>query len=377
MTSDFWRGAGASADAEESGQAIGGAAGGQPGTAGGQPDNTDSQPGVAGEQPGAADEQLNELLAARRDKLRELQAAGNDPFLAVAYSKTHGSAEIVSGFESLDGQKVSVAGRIMTKRNMGKASFCDLQDRDGKIQIYAKADELGQEAYDAYKKYDIGDIVGAEGAVFKTHKGEISVRASSFTLLAKSLLPLPEKFHGLKDPDLRYRQRYVDLIVNSGVRNAFIVRSRVIKAIRQFLDSRGFLEVDTPLLHTIAGGAAARPFVTHHNTLDMDLYLRIAPELYLKRLIVGGLERVYEMGRMFRNEGMSVKHNPEFTMMELYQAYTDYNGMMALMEELASSVAEEVLGSARISYMGEEIDLSPPWRRMTMAEAVRGATGLD
>ncbi|MDR1061902.1 MAG: lysine--tRNA ligase [Clostridiales bacterium] len=323
------------------------------------------------------DAQLSELLAARREKLRELQAAGSDPFRAVAYGKTHGSAEIVSRFGELDGQAVSVAGRILTKRNMGKASFCDIQDRDGKIQLYARADELGQEAYEAYKKYDIGDIVGAKGAVFKTHKGEISVRAASVALLAKSLLPLPEKFHGLKDPDLRYRQRYVDLIVNSGVRDTFIARSRIIKSIRQFLDGRGFLEVDTPLLHPIAGGAAARPFVTHHNALDMDLYLRIAPELYLKRLIVGGLERVYEMGRMFRNEGMSVKHNPEFTMLELYQAYTDYNGMMALMEDLASSVARDALGGTRISYLGAEIELAPPWKRMTMAEAVRARTGLD
>jgi len=277
----------------------------------------------------------------------------------------------------MEGKMVSVAGRLMSKRGMGKASFSDVQDRYGKVQLYVRIDEIGEEAYEEFKKFDIGDIVGVKGEVFKTHKGEISIKVKQITLLAKSLQPLPEKWHGLKDPDLRYRQRYVDLIVNPDVRKTFILRSKIIKAVRKYLDEKGFLEVDTPLLNTIPGGASARPFITHHNTLDIDLYLRIAPELYLKRLIVGGLEKVYEMGRMFRNEGMSIKHNPEFTMMEVYEAYTDYKGMMDLAEGLISTVALEVLGTTKITYQGQEIDLTPPWRRMTMVEAVQKYSGVD
>lgn len=320
---------------------------------------------------------LNEILRVRRTKLQELQQSGKDPFQVVRYDVTHSAVQILENFEEMDGKPVSIAGRLMSKRGMGKASFCDVQDRDGKIQIYVKVDEIGQEPYEDFKKFDIGDIVGVKGIVFKTHKGEISVKAEQVTLLTKSLQPLPEKWHGLKDMDLRYRQRYLDLIVNPEVRRTFIVRSKIIRAIRKFLDDRGFLEVDTPLLNTIPGGAAARPFITHHNTLDIDLYLRIAPELYLKRLIVGGLERVYEMGRMFRNEGMSIKHNPEFTMMEVYQAYTDYKGMMELAENLVSAVAQEVLGTMKVNYQGQEIDLTPPWSRLTMTEAVKKYAGVD
>jgi lysyl-tRNA synthetase class 2 len=277
----------------------------------------------------------------------------------------------------MEGKQVSVAGRLMSKRGMGKASFCDLQDRDGKIQLYVKIDDVGAEAYEDFKKFDIGDIVGVKGTVFKTHKGEISIKTESILLLSKSLQPLPEKWHGLKDVDMRYRQRYVDLIINPEVRKTFITRSKILTAIRKYLDERGFLEVDTPILNTIPGGATAKPFITHHNTLDIDLYMRIAPELYLKRLIVGGLEKVYEMGRMFRNEGMSIKHNPEFTMMEVYEAYTDYRGMMELTENLISTVANEVLGTTKISYQGQEIDLTPPWTRLTMREAVLKYSGVD
>jgi len=322
-------------------------------------------------------EDLNEILKVRRVKLAELQKNGKDPFKIVKYDVTHSTKYIVDNFESMEGAVVSVAGRLMSKRGMGKASFCDVRDRDGKIQIYVKMDEVGAEVYEEFKKFDIGDIVGVKGEVFKTHKGEISVKVQEIVLLSKSLQPLPEKWHGLKDVDLRYRQRYVDLIVNPDVRNTFIVRSKIIKAIRKFLDDRGFLEVETPILNTIPGGAAARPFVTHHNTLDIDMYLRIAPELYLKRLIVGGLEKVYEIGRMFRNEGMSVKHNPEFTLMEVYEAYTDYKGMMDLTEQLISTVALEVLGTTKITYQGQEIDLTPPWNRMTMIEAVEKYAGVN
>lgn len=320
---------------------------------------------------------MNEILRVRRAKLAELQSNDKDPFRIVKYEVTHGTQYIVENFESMEGQKVSVAGRLMSKRGMGKASFCDVQDRDGRIQLYIKLDEIGAETYEDFKKFDIGDIVGVQGEVFKTHKGEISIKVSHIILLSKSLQPLPEKWHGLKDVDMRYRQRYVDLIVNPDVRKTFIIRSKIIKAIRKFLDDRGFLEVDTPLLNTIAGGATAKPFITHHNTLDLDLYLRIAPELYLKRLIVGGLEKVYELGRMFRNEGMSVKHNPEFSMMEIYEAYTDYKGMMELSEGLISTIAQEVLGTMKINYQGTEIDLTPPWNRMTMIEAVNKYTGID
>ncbi|MHB8061840.1 MAG: lysine--tRNA ligase [Ruminiclostridium sp.] len=320
---------------------------------------------------------LSEILQVRRAKLRDLKEKNNDPFKVVKYDVIHSTKNIIDNFESLDGQSTSVAGRLMSKRGMGKASFCDLQDRDGKIQLYVRKDEVGEESYEFFKKYDIGDIVGVKGDIFKTHKGEISIKVKEITLLSKSLLPLPEKWHGLKDTDLRYRQRYVDLIVNPEVKNTFILRSKIIKSIRKFFDNRGFLEVDTPLLNTIPGGATARPFVTHHNSLDIDLYLRIAPELYLKRLIVGGMEKVYEMGRMFRNEGMSVKHNPEFTLMEVYEAYNDYKGMMELTEKLFSTVAEETLGTTKIVYQGQEVDLTPPWNRLSMIEAVKKYAGVD
>lgn len=322
-------------------------------------------------------EDLSEILKVRRQKLKELQENGKDPFKIVKYDVTHSASYIIDNFEELEGKQVSVAGRLMSKRGMGKASFCDIQDRDGKIQLYVRINEVGEEVYEDFKKFDIGDIVGVKGEVFKTHKGEISIKAKEIDLLAKSLIPLPEKWHGLKDIDLRYRQRYLDLIVNPEVRRTFIIRSKIIKAVRKYLDDRDFLEVDTPLLNTIPGGAAAKPFITHHNTLDMDLYLRIAPELYLKRLIVGGLERVYELGRMFRNEGISIKHNPEFTMMEVYQAYTDYKGMMELAENMVSYVAKEVLGTTKVMYQGDEIDLTPPWTRLTMTEAVKKYTGID
>ncbi len=321
--------------------------------------------------------ELNEILKARRLKLQDLQQGGKNPFEIVKYEVTHCTKEILDNFEGFEGAEVSVAGRLMSKRGMGKASFCDLQDREARIQLYVKIDDIGEEAYEDFKKYDIGDLVGVKGTVFKTHKGEISIKTGSILMLAKSLQPLPEKWHGLKDVDLRYRQRYVDLIINPEVRKTFITRSRIMKEIRRYLDDRGFLEVDTPILNTIPGGAAAKPFITHHNKLDIDLYLRIAPELYLKRLIVGGMEKVYEMGRMFRNEGMSIKHNPEFTMMEVYEAYTDYNGMMELTENLISTVANRVLGTTRISYQGQEIDLTPPWNRITMREAVLQYSGMD
>lgn len=321
--------------------------------------------------------ELNEMLMIRRAKLAELQASGKDPFQIVRYEQDTAISAIHGDYEGYEGKRVSVAGRLMSKRGMGKSSFCDLQDRDGRIQLYVRINELGEEAYEAFKKLDLGDIVGVVGEVFKTRMGEISVKAAEVTLLAKSLRPLPEKFHGLKDPDTRYRQRYLDLIVNPDVRHTFITRSRIIAAIRRMLDERGFLEVETPILNTIAGGATARPFMTHHNTLDLDMYMRIAPELFLKRLIVGGLERVYEIGRMFRNEGMSPRHNPEFTMMELYQAYTDYHGMMEIAETLVSGVASEVLGTMRVVYQGTEIDLTPPWTRLTMTEAVKQYAGVD
>jgi lysyl-tRNA synthetase, class II len=323
------------------------------------------------------EQDLNEILKVRRMKLAELQENNKDPFREVKYDVTHHTNQLLDNFEQLEGTYVSIAGRLISKRGMGKASFSDLQDRDGKIQLYVKIDDVGAEPYEDFKKYDIGDIVGVKGEVFKTHKGEISIKVKEITLLAKSLQPLPEKWHGLKDTDLRYRQRYVDLIVNPEVKKTFIMRSKIIKGIRKYLDDRGFLEVDTPLLNTIPGGAAAKPFITHHNTLDLDLYLRIAPELFLKRLIVGGLEKVYEMGRMFRNEGMSIKHNPEFSMMEVYEAYNDYKGMMELTEGIISTVATEVLGSTKIVYQNQEIDLTPPWTRMSMIEAVKKYTGID
>lgn len=320
---------------------------------------------------------IGELLKIRRDKLSELQAEGENPFDVTTYDMDCHTEDITGNFEEFEGRSVSIAGRLMSKRVMGKASFFDLRDKTGKIQLYVTRDEMGEEPYRKFKKLDIGDIVGIKGEVFKTHKGEISVRSKEYTLLSKSLLPLPEKFHGLRDQDLRYRQRYVDLIVNPEVKRTFEIRSRVITEIRNYLDERGFMEVDTPILNTIPGGAAARPFITHHNTLDLDMYMRIAPELYLKRLIVGGLERVYEMGRQFRNEGMDVKHNPEFTTMEVYQAYTDYEGMMNLTEDLISTVAEKVLGTTRVTYQGEEVDLSRGWARMTMIESIKKYAGVD
>jgi lysyl-tRNA synthetase class 2 len=323
------------------------------------------------------EENLNEMLMMRRDKLKELIEMGNNPFLIEKYDYTHHSTTIKDNFDELEEKQVSVAGRIMSRRGHGKVSFMDLQDSKGKIQIFVKMNAIGEEAYKNLNLLDLGDIIGVKGEVFKTKTGEVSVRAKEVVLLTKSLQILPEKFHGLKDQDLRYRQRYVDLIVNPEVKETFILRSKIIKAVREYLDDREFLEVDTPILNTIAGGANARPFVTHHNTLDIDMYLRIANELYLKRLIVGGFEKVYEMGRMFRNEGMSYKHNPEFTNIELYQAYADYEDMMVLTEELVAYVAEKTLGSAKINYQGKEIDLTPPWRRLSMIDAIKEYAGVD
>ncbi|MEI6132229.1 MAG: lysine--tRNA ligase [Bacillota bacterium] len=320
---------------------------------------------------------INELRQVRRAKLAELQADGKDPFAQVKFDFSHSSSEILDNFESLEGKEVCFAGRIMSMRDMGKASFCHLQDREGRLQLYIKIDEIGELEYEHFKRLDLGDIIGVTGEVFRTRRGEISVKLSKYVLLTKSLQPLPEKFHGLKDTDIRYRQRYLDMIVNPEVKNNFIIRSKTIKAIRKFMDDRGFLEVETPLLNTKQGGAAARPFTTHHNALDLDLYMRIAPELYLKRLIVGGLERVYEMGKNFRNEGISIKHNPEFTMMEVYQAYTDYNGMMELTESLISSVALEVLGTTKLTYQGVEIELAPPWAKISMNDAVKKYANMD
>ncbi len=320
---------------------------------------------------------LNEIMQVRRNKLTELQNMGTDPFKIVKYDVTDHTCAILTQFENYEGKKVSLAGRLMSKRGMGKSTFCDIQDREGRIQLYVRVNDLGEEQYESFKKLDLGDIIGIKGFVFKTRMGEISIHVEEYMLLSKSLRPLPEKFHGLKDQDTRYRQRYLDLIVNPEVRKTFVTRSKVISAIRRYLDARDFLEVDTPILNTILGGATARPFTTHHNTLDIDMYLRIAPELYLKRLIVGGMERVYELGRMFRNEGMSIKHNPEFSMMEVYQAYTDYHGMMELAENMISSVAQEVLGTTKVMYQGTEIDLTPTWTRLTMTDAVLKYAGVD
>lgn len=323
------------------------------------------------------EQSLSELLQIRRDKLTDLQQAGEDPFAITKYAVSAYSAEIKDNFEEMEGKKVSVAGRLMSKRGMGKAIFCDMQDSAGRVQLYIRVDELGEDAFSKVRKYDIGDIVGVSGEVFRTKRGEISVKAESVTLLSKSLLPLPEKFHGLTDVEIRYRQRYVDLIVNPEVRRTFEVRTKFIRHIRNFLDARGYMEVETPVLNTISGGATARPFITHHNTLDLDMYLRIATELHLKRLVVGGLERVYEIGRIFRNEGMDTKHNPEFTSVELYQAYADFNDMMDLFEDLLSSAAQSILGSYEAEWQGETIDLTPGWPRLTMAEAVRQYVGID
>lgn len=320
---------------------------------------------------------IREILKVRRTKLQDLMDKGKNPFHRVKYEVTAKSKEILTRFESMEGKDVKIAGRIMTKRGMGKASFSHIQDMEGLIQIYIKMDEVGNEIYEEFKKYDLGDIVGVEGVVFKTNKGEISVKVKEIELLSKSLLPLPEKYHGLKDVDLRYRQRYVDLIVNPHVKETFVIRSKIIRSIRNFLDNKGYIEVETPILNTIPGGASAKPFITHHNTLDIDMYLRIAPELYLKRLIVGGFDKVYEIGRLFRNEGMSIKHNPEFTTIELYEAYTDYHGMMNIAEQMIAHVAQEVLGTMKISYQGQEIDLTPSWTRLTMEESVKQYSGVD
>ena len=320
---------------------------------------------------------VNQLAQVRRDKLAELQRSGKDPFAIVRYEQTHHSAEILSAFDALEGQTVSVAGRMMSKRVMGKASFIHIKDVQGQIQCYVTRDDLGEEAYAAFKKLDIGDIVGVSGFVFKTKMGEVTIHARELTLLSKSLLPLPEKFHGLSDTDLRYRQRYVDLIMNDDVRETFVKRSRILHEIRSFLDARGFMEVETPMLVYNAGGAAARPFNTHYNALNADVKLRISLELYLKRLIIGGLEKVYEIGRVFRNEGIDTKHNPEFTMLELYQAYTDYNGMMELTESLFRHLAQSVCGSAVITYGDRQLDLGSPFRRLTMTDAIREETGID
>ena len=326
---------------------------------------------------GAPELSLNELLRIRREKLTNLQNAGRDPFAITRYDVTHHSAEILAAGDELVGKEVSVAGRMMVKRIMGKASFCKIQDKQGVIQCYVARDDLGEEAYAEFKKMDIGDIIGVKGFVFRTKTGEITIHAKELTLLTKSLKPLPEKFHGLQDTDVRYRQRYLDLIVNPEVRDTFVKRSQILREIRRFLDERGFMEVETPMLVPNAGGAAARPFETHYNALDVDVKLRISLELYLKRLIVGGLERVYEIGRVFRNEGVDTRHNPEFTLMELYQAYTDYNGMMDLTEDMFRHLAKAVCGSTTITYQGTEIDLGKPFERLTMIDAIKKYSGVD
>ena len=313
----------------------------------------------------------------RREKLSQLQESGNDPFQLTKFDITSDSATIKANFDAMENQPVSVAGRLMSKRGMGKVSFCDLQDKSGRIQLYVRKDEVGEECYNLFKKYDIGDIVGIDGTVFRTQRGEMSVRADKVTLLSKSLLPLPEKFHGLTDKEIRYRQRYVDLMVNPEVKQNFVIRSRFIQFMRSYLDNMGYIEVETPVLNTIAGGAAARPFVTHHNTLDIDMYMRIATELPLKRLIVGGMDRVYEIGRIFRNEGMDPKHNPEFTSVELYQAYTDFHGMMDIAEGILSGAAQAILGTYEVEWQGEKINLAPGWRRLTMVDAVKEYAGVD
>ena len=322
-------------------------------------------------------ENLSQLLQIRRDKLKELQESGNDPFQITKYDVDNTAANIKENFDALEGQEVSVAGRLMSKRGMGKVSFCDMQDKSGRIQLYARKDEMDEAEYARFKKYDIGDIVGVKGIVFRTQRGEMSVRVVTCTLLSKSLLPLPEKFHGLTSTELRYRQRYVDLIVNPEVKRNFVIRSQFIKHLRDYLDNMGYIEVETPVLNTIAGGAAARPFVTHHNTLDIDMYMRIATELPLKRLIVGGMDRVYEVGRIFRNEGMDPKHNPEFTTVELYQAYADFHDMMDIAEGVYTTFAQKYLGTYELEWMGEKIDLTPGWPRMTMVEAVKKYVGID
>ena len=332
---------------------------------------------AAGENEEQSAEQLSELLQIRRDKLKTLIEDGRNPYEEVKYDRTHHAALIKEAFEDYENKDVCLAGRMMSKREMGKASFCDILDQTGRIQCYVRVNEIGQEEYERFKKLDIGDIIGVKGFVFKTRKGEISIHVKELKLLSKSLLPLPEKWHGLKDMDLRYRQRYVDLIVNPEVRKTFENRSRIITSIRNYLDERGYMEVETPVLNTIAGGAAARPFITHHNTLDIDMYMRIATELHLKRLIVGGFEKVYEIGRLFRNEGMDVKHNPEFTTIELYEAYTDYEHIMNLTEDIMINAAIKVLGTTEFTYQGKQINFAKPWARKTMAQAVKEVTGVD
>ena len=320
---------------------------------------------------------LSEQTRIRREKLTNLQAEGQNPFVITRFDWDATSQQIKDNFDAMEGKPVKVAGRLMSKRGMGKVSFCDLQDRDGRIQLYARQDEMDEEVYKKFKKFDIGDIVGVEGEAFRTQRGEMSVRAHNITLLSKSLLPLPEKFHGLQDKELRFRQRYVDLMVNPEVKKNFIIRSQFIKFMRNYLDNMGYMEVETPVLNTIAGGAAARPFITHHNTLDIDMYMRIATELPLKRLIVGGMDRVYEIGRIFRNEGMDPKHNPEFTTVEMYQAYADFHTMMDIAEGILAGAAKEINGSYQVEWMGEQIDLTPGWRRLTMVDAVKEYVGVD
>ena len=320
---------------------------------------------------------MNRLMKIRKDKLDELQNKGQNPFLITKYNKTHSSNQIRENYENLEGKDVSIAGRIVAKRIMGKASFCHIQDAQGKIQSYVSLNDLGEEKYKEFKTYDIGDIIGIKGFVFKTKTEEVSVHAKSIVLLTKSLRDLPEKFHGLKDMDLRYRQRYVDLIVNPEVKETFILRTKIIKKIREILDEKGYVEVETPVLNTISGGATARPFITHHNTLDIDMYLRIATELNLKRLIVGGFDKVYEIGRIFRNEGMDIRHNPEFTSIEFYEAYADYNDMMEIAEEIFTKIAMEIKGTYKIQYQGQDIDLSPNWKRITMIDSIKEVCGVD
>ena len=320
---------------------------------------------------------VGDQIKVRREKLAALQAEGRDPFQLTKFVVTSNAQEIRDHFDEMEGKPVSIAGRMMSKRGMGKVSFCDIQDKTGRIQLYARKDEMDEEEYNRFKKYDIGDIVGIDGEVFRTQRGEMSVRAKTITLLSKSLLPLPEKFHGLTDKETRYRQRYVDLIVNPEVKRNFIIRSQFIKHLRDYLDNMGYIEVETPVLNTIAGGAAARPFITHHNTLDIDMYMRIATELPLKRLIVGGMERVYEVGRIFRNEGMDPKHNPEFTTVELYQAYADFHDMMDIAEGVYTTFAQKYLGTYELEWMGEKVDLTPGWPRLTMVEAVKKYVGVD
>ena len=328
-------------------------------------------------QTNAPEQDLSEILKVRREKLAALRAEGRDPFKETRFDVTHHAQDIKDNFDALEGSEVRVAGRLMSKRGMGKVSFCDLQDKSGRIQLYARKDEMDEEEYNRFKKYDIGDIVGVVGEVFRTQRGEMSVRAKKITLLSKSLRPLPEKYHGLTDKEARYRQRYVDLIINPESKRNFEIRSKFVAYLRRYLDSIGFMEVETPVLSPIAGGANARPFITHHNTLDIDMYMRIATELHLKRLIVGGMERVYEVGRIFRNEGMDTKHNPEFTTCELYQAYTNLDGMMDILEAILSGAAKEILGTYQIQWLGKDIDLTPSWKRVTMADAVKEVTGAD